>query len=39
VDLPLPLPGSHNASNYLAALAVLKVLHGKIFPQKLCFNL
>ncbi len=29
VDLPLPLPGSHNASNYLAALAVLKVLHGK----------
>ncbi|MDJ0556210.1 MAG: UDP-N-acetylmuramoyl-tripeptide--D-alanyl-D-alanine ligase [Microcoleaceae cyanobacterium MO_207.B10] len=29
VDLPLPLPGSHNASNYLAALAVFKVIHGK----------
>ncbi|OZH55212.1 UDP-N-acetylmuramoyl-tripeptide--D-alanyl-D-alanine ligase [Hydrocoleum sp. CS-953] len=36
VDLLLPLPGSHNASNYLAALAVLKVLHGKnILPKTL----
>jgi UDP-N-acetylmuramoyl-tripeptide--D-alanyl-D-alanine ligase len=26
VSLPLPLPGQHNASNYLAALAVAKVL-------------
>lgn len=26
VSLPLPLPGRHNASNYLAALAVAKVL-------------
>lgn len=26
VRLPLPLPGRHNASNYLAALAVAKVL-------------
>ena len=25
-DLPLPLPGRHNASNYLAALAVAQVL-------------
>ena len=25
-DFPLPLPGKHNASNYLAALAVAKVL-------------
>ncbi len=26
VELPLPLPGRHNASNFLAALAVAKVL-------------
>lgn len=26
VDLPLPLPGRHNALNYLAALAVAKIL-------------
>jgi len=26
LELPLPLPGSHNASNYLAAIAVAKVL-------------
>jgi UDP-N-acetylmuramoyl-tripeptide--D-alanyl-D-alanine ligase len=25
-DLPLPLPGIHNASNYLAAIAVAKIL-------------
>ncbi len=38
VDLPLPLPGSHNASNYLAALAVLKVLHGKNISTKTLFE-
>ncbi len=38
VDLPLPLPGSHNASNYLAALAVLKLLHGKNIPAKTLFE-
>ena len=38
VDLPLPLPGSHNASNYLAALAVLKVLHGKDISTKTLFE-
>lgn len=27
IKLPLPLPGQHNALNYLAALAVAKVLH------------
>ncbi|MBW4681511.1 MAG: UDP-N-acetylmuramoyl-tripeptide--D-alanyl-D-alanine ligase [Microcoleus vaginatus WJT46-NPBG5] len=27
VQLPIPLPGRHNASNYLAALAVAKVLN------------
>jgi len=37
-DLPLPLPGSHNASNYLAALAVLKVLYGKNIPTKNLFE-
>ena len=37
-DLPLPLPGSHNASNYLAALAVLKVLHGKDISTKTLFE-
>ncbi|MEL7036252.1 MAG: UDP-N-acetylmuramoyl-tripeptide--D-alanyl-D-alanine ligase [Cyanobacteria bacterium J06592_8] len=29
LDLPLPLPGYHNASNFLAALAVLKVIQGE----------
>ena len=37
-DLLLPLPGSHNASNYLAALAVLKVLHGKDISTKTLFE-
>jgi UDP-N-acetylmuramoyl-tripeptide--D-alanyl-D-alanine ligase len=27
LKLPLPLPGQHNALNYLAALAVMKALH------------
>lgn len=38
VDLPLPLPGSHNASNYLAALAVFKVIHGKNIPGESLFK-
>ncbi len=38
VDLPLPLLGGHNASNYLAALAVLKVLHGKNISTKTLFE-
>ncbi|MDE5118385.1 MAG: UDP-N-acetylmuramoyl-tripeptide--D-alanyl-D-alanine ligase, partial [Trichodesmium sp. St2_bin2_1] len=37
-DLLLPLPGSHNASNYLAALAVLKVLDGKDISTKTLFE-
>ncbi|XDE64504.1 UDP-N-acetylmuramoyl-tripeptide--D-alanyl-D-alanine ligase [Arthrospira platensis BEA 1257B] len=28
IELPLPLPGSHNASNFLAALAVLRAIAG-----------
>ncbi|MBE9144689.1 UDP-N-acetylmuramoyl-tripeptide--D-alanyl-D-alanine ligase [Planktothrix mougeotii] len=28
VNLPLPLPGIHNASNFLAALAVLRGIYG-----------
>lgn len=28
VDLPLPLPGEHNASNFLAALAVFRAIFG-----------
>ncbi|VXD23759.1 UDP-N-acetylmuramoyl-tripeptide--D-alanyl-D-alanine ligase [Planktothrix paucivesiculata] len=28
VDLPLPLPGEHNASNFLAALAVFRGIFG-----------
>ncbi|MDY6802203.1 MAG: UDP-N-acetylmuramoyl-tripeptide--D-alanyl-D-alanine ligase [Cyanobacteriota bacterium] len=32
VELPLPLPGRHNAINYLAALAVFKVIAGKSVP-------
>lgn len=38
VDLPLPLPGSHNASNYLAALAVFKVLLGKDISAEIIFQ-
>jgi UDP-N-acetylmuramoyl-tripeptide--D-alanyl-D-alanine ligase len=38
IDLLLPLPGSHNASNYLAALAVLKVLDGKDISTKTLFE-
>ncbi|NER01644.1 MAG: UDP-N-acetylmuramoyl-tripeptide--D-alanyl-D-alanine ligase [Okeania sp. SIO3C4] len=34
VDLPLPLSGIHNASNYLAALAVFKVIHGRSISTK-----
>lgn len=32
VHLPLPLPGRHNASNYMAALAVAKVLQIDWLP-------
>ncbi len=32
VTLPLPLPGQHNASNYLAALAVAKLLQVNWTP-------
>lgn len=28
IDLPLPLPGAHNASNFLAALAVFRGIYG-----------
>ncbi|MDE5079891.1 MAG: UDP-N-acetylmuramoyl-tripeptide--D-alanyl-D-alanine ligase [Trichodesmium sp. St18_bin1] len=38
IDLLLPLLGSHNASNYLAALAVLKVLDGKDISTKTLFE-
>lgn len=31
-DLPLPLPGEHNASNYLAAIAVAQVLKIDLAP-------
>lgn len=31
-DLPLPLPGEHNASNYLAAIAVAQVLNIDLAP-------
>lgn len=31
-ELPLPLPGKHNASNYLAALAVAQVLNIDLDP-------
>lgn len=33
-DFPLPLPGRHNALNYLAAIAVAKVLEYDITPLK-----
>ena len=32
IDLPLPMPGRHNASNYVAALAVAKVLDVDFTP-------
>ncbi|MDJ0508501.1 MAG: UDP-N-acetylmuramoyl-tripeptide--D-alanyl-D-alanine ligase [Crocosphaera sp.] len=32
IDFPLPLPGRHNALNYLAALAVLKTLNLDATP-------
>lgn len=36
VNLPLPLPGAHNASNLLAALAVLRGIYGwEIAPETL----
>ncbi|MGB3512865.1 MAG: UDP-N-acetylmuramoyl-tripeptide--D-alanyl-D-alanine ligase [Microcoleaceae cyanobacterium] len=38
VDLPLPLPGIHNASNYLAALAVFKVINGKDISAESLFK-
>lgn len=31
-DLPLPLPGEHNASNYLAAVAIAQVLNIDFAP-------
>ncbi len=31
-NLPLPLPGEHNASNYLAAIAVAQVLNIELAP-------
>ncbi len=31
-ELPLPLPGKHNASNYLAAIAVAQVLNIDLAP-------
>jgi UDP-N-acetylmuramoyl-tripeptide--D-alanyl-D-alanine ligase len=31
-DLPLPLPGEHNASNYLAAIAIAQVLKIDFLP-------
>ena len=40
-DLPLPLPGRHNALNYLAAIAVAKIIGVDLAPltQKLAVNL
>ncbi len=32
IDLKLPLPGSHNALNFLAALAVWKIIRGENTP-------
>jgi len=34
VELPLPLPGAHNASNFLAALAVFKTIVGFDIPPE-----
>ncbi|MGK7931509.1 MAG: UDP-N-acetylmuramoyl-tripeptide--D-alanyl-D-alanine ligase [Microcystaceae cyanobacterium] len=41
IDFPLPLPGRHNALNYLAALAVLQTLNLDWTPltQGVTFNL
>ncbi len=41
IQLPLPLPGQHNAVNYLAALAVAKVLDidWEVFTQDLSVQL
>jgi UDP-N-acetylmuramoyl-tripeptide--D-alanyl-D-alanine ligase len=41
IELPLPLPGRHNAMNYLAALAVGKVLdiEWEVFKQGLSVQL
>ena len=41
IQLPLPLPGRHNAVNYLAALAVGKVLgiDREVLKQGLCVEL
>jgi len=41
IELPLPLPGRHNAVNYLAALAVAKVLDidWEVFKQGLSVQL
>jgi UDP-N-acetylmuramoyl-tripeptide--D-alanyl-D-alanine ligase len=41
IQLPLPLPGEHNAVNYLAALAVAKVLDidWEVFTQGLSVQL
>lgn len=40
-DFPLPLPGRHNALNYLAAIAVAKIIGVDLAPltQKLAVNL
>ncbi len=40
-DLPLPLPGGHNALNYLAAIGVAKIIGVDLAPltQKLAVNL
>jgi UDP-N-acetylmuramoyl-tripeptide--D-alanyl-D-alanine ligase len=34
IDLKLPLPGSHNALNFLAALAVWKIIQGENIPPQ-----
>jgi UDP-N-acetylmuramoyl-tripeptide--D-alanyl-D-alanine ligase len=44
IDLPLPLPGEHNASNFLAALAVFRGIYGaqtsyKPFQQPIAVQL
>lgn len=40
LDLPLPLPGYHNASNFLAALAVFKIIRGRdLSPTELYTSL
>ena len=37
-SLPLPLPGEHNASNYLAAVAVAKILNVNLNTLELGLN-